>query len=82
MRHRLAALLILATAVVVPAMASAAPASASTLQRVYSSLPYSLCITWGQSGYQNGQWGTWWCSTHQPQNDPWNPTYDLWAYVN
>ncbi|MBE3008588.1 hypothetical protein IL992_05220 [Microbispora sp. NEAU-D428] len=49
---------------------------------VHSNLPYSICISFGQSGYQNGRWSTWRCSTHQPQNDPWNPAYDLWAYVN
>ncbi|MBP2707836.1 hypothetical protein JOL79_29060 [Microbispora sp. RL4-1S] len=81
MRHRLAALLLVATAVVAPAVTSAAPANASTLQMVYSNLPYDICISFGQSGYQNGRWNVWWCSTHQPQNG-WNYTYDLWAYVN
>ncbi|MFF0320490.1 hypothetical protein ACFYTU_07105 [Nonomuraea angiospora] len=81
MRHRLAALSLLAATALVPAVAAATPAHADlTLQKVYSSLPYDICISFGQSGQQNGRWGTWWCSTTQPQN-PQYPTYDLWAYV-
>ncbi|MEU6712801.1 hypothetical protein ABZ897_15075 [Nonomuraea sp. NPDC046802] len=81
MRHRLAALALLAATAVVPVVAMAAPAHADpTLTRVYSRLPYSVCISFGQSGQQNDRWGTWWCSASQPQ-DPTYPTYDLWAYV-
>lgn len=80
MRHRLVALALIAVAGLAPALVSATPAHAATLQKVYSSLPYHICISFGQSGQQNDRWGTWWCSATQPQI-PYYPTYDLWAYV-
>lgn len=82
MRHRLAVLSLLAAATLTPALTTASPAHAGlTLQRMYYDLPYSICISFGQSGQQNNRWGTWWCSLSQPQNslDPY-PKYDLWAY--
>ncbi|MFB4268908.1 hypothetical protein [Nonomuraea sp. GTA35] len=83
MRHRITALALLAVTALAPVLATSTPAHAApTLQMVYSNLPYDVCISFGQSGVQNGRWQTWWCSTHYPQTYPGYYTYDLWAYVN
>ncbi|MCF6467670.1 hypothetical protein FAF44_04485 [Nonomuraea sp. MG754425] len=83
MRRRITAFVLLAVTALAPVLATSAPAqAASTLQVVYTDLPYDICISFGQSGQQNGRWQTWWCSTHYPQTNPGYSTYDLWAYVN
>ena len=81
-RRRITALSLLAVTALAPALVTSTPAHASsTLQVVYSNLPYDVCISFGRSGQETGRWQTWWCSTHQPEN-PMFYTYDLWAYVN
>jgi hypothetical protein len=81
-RRTITTLALLTVTALAPALATTTPAHAApTLQTVYTNLPYDICISFGQSGQQNGRWGTWWCSTHYPQSYPGYYTYDLWAYV-
>ncbi|MGW4409734.1 hypothetical protein ACWEJ6_37290 [Nonomuraea sp. NPDC004702] len=83
MRRGITALALAVVTTLAPVLAMSTPADAtSTLQVVYTSLPYDICVSFGQSGRQNGRWQTWWCSTHYPQSYPGSTTYDLWAYVD
>ncbi|MFF4195496.1 hypothetical protein [Nonomuraea sp. NPDC001831] len=83
MRRAITALALAAVSTLAPVLAMSTPADAtSTLQVVYTNLPYDVCVSFGRSGQQNGRWQTWWCSTHYPQNYPGSTTYDLWAYVD
>ncbi|MFI7418600.1 hypothetical protein [Nonomuraea sp. NPDC049684] len=82
MRRGITALALAAVTALAPVLASTPAEATSTLQVVYTGLPYDICVSFGQSGQQNGRWQTWWCSTHYPQSYPGSTTYDLWAYVD